>query len=349
MLIPQYYIGIDLHKRTSFLTLINQEGEILAEKNIHNEQVRPWVKEHVPIETIAVIEATGNWGYLYDELENIVQQVVLVHPKKVKAIASAAVKTDRIDAGVLATLARLNYLPRAYAAPKELRDLRSLVRYRDSMVRVKTKLKNRVHAILIQNNLHLPAADIFSKKGRSYLQTALEKIGMTEKVIIITSLKRIERLEVSSQSILEYGNSLLTSEQQKLLKLLQTAPGIGPVHALTILAEVGTIDRFPSCKAFANWTGLVPRVRNSGGKQHHGHISKQGSRYIRAAFTRAAASAKLKSPALKRKYNQFLERMPKIKATVALGHKLAIIIYFMWKRQESYDENKVLGVQRKSC
>jgi len=348
MLVTQYYLGIDLHKRTSFLTVLNKDGEVLAEKNLHNEKVRSWVKENVPYESIAVIEATGNWSYLYDELENIIQQVVLVHPKKVKAIASAAVKTDRIDAGVLATLARLNYLPQAYAAPKELRNLRSLTRFRETRVRTKTKLKNGVHAILMKHNLHLSAADLFSPKGRGLLQEATDELEATEQIILEYSLQEIEQLEEFAQKMMEQGIALLNPEQMELFTLFQTAPGIGPVHALTILAEVGTITRFSSHKAFANWTGLVPRVRNSGGKQHHGHISKQGSRYIRAAFTRAASSAKLSSPALRKKYNQYLERMSKVQATVALGHKLAIILYFMWKRQEPFDETKVLAPLRKS-
>jgi transposase len=348
MLVTQYYLGIDLHKRTSFLTLLNKEGQVLAEKNLHNEKVRLWVKENVPYESIAVIEATGNWSYLYDELEHILQEVVLVHPKKVKAIASAAVKTDRIDAGVLATLARLNYLPRAYAAPPELRNLRSLTRYREAFVNTKTRLKNYVHAILTQHNMHLTAADLFSPKGRELLEAAMDNLEATDQFILRHSLQQIDHLEALAHATHRFGVSLLTAEQKELFVLLQTAPGIGPVHALTILAEVGTVQRFSSHKAFANWTGLVPRVRNSAGKQHHGHISKQGSRYIRAAFTRAAASAKLGSPALRRKYNQYLERMSKVQATVALGHKLAIIIFFMWQRHEPYDEDKVLVPQRKS-
>lgn len=348
MLVTQYYIGIDLHKRTSFLTVLDKEGNILAEKNMYNEKVRPWVKENVPYESLGVIEATGNWSYLYDELENIIQEVVLVHPKKVKAIASAAVKTDRIDAGVLATLARLNYLPRAYAAPKELRNLRKVTRYRNLLVEVKTKLKNGVHAILMQHNLHIPAADLFSPKGKGLLKKEMANLEATDQFILHHSLGQIKELEERTRLAHEFGVGLLTEEQKELFRLLQTAPGIGPIHALTILAEVGTIDRFPSDKAFTNWTGLVPRVRNSGGKQHHGHISKQGSRYIRAAFTRAASSARLSSPALKKKYNQHLEHMSKVQATVALGRKLATIIYFMWKRHEPYDEDKVRVPLRKS-
>jgi len=348
MTIIQYYLGIDLHKRTSFVTLINQKGEILAEKNLHNEKVRTWVKKNAPYETMAVIEATGNWSYLYDELEDIIHQVVLVHPKKVKAIASAAIKTDRIDAGVLAHLARLDYLPRAYAAPKELRNLRSLSRYRDVVVSIKTRLKNGVHAILMQHNLHPAAADLFSPKGKTLLKETFSELEATNQFIVQQSLQQIEQLEELADAIQEVGIIMLRPEQRALYALLQTAPGIGPVHALTLLAEVGTIERFHSHKAFANWTGLVPRVRNSGGKQHHGHISKQGPRHVRAAFTRAAASAKLSSPALRKKYTDFLERMSKVQATVALGHKLAIIIYFMWQRQEPFDEQKVLVASRKS-
>ena len=119
-----FYLGIDLHLKRTYVVLIDAEGEIIDQRRLLNTEIPEYLDQHVPPETYAVLEATRNWPFMYDLLSDHVDRVELAHPKEVKAIANAAVKTDRIDAGVLAHLARLNYLPTAYAAPKEYRDLR---------------------------------------------------------------------------------------------------------------------------------------------------------------------------------------------------------------------------------
>lgn len=118
-----FYLGIDLHLKRTYLVLMNQAGEIIDEQRLENAEVASYLKEKVSQRTYAVLEATRNWPFMYNLLCDHVERVELAHPKEVKAIANAAVKTDQIDAGVLAHLARLNYLPIAYAAPKEVRDL----------------------------------------------------------------------------------------------------------------------------------------------------------------------------------------------------------------------------------
>ena len=103
---------------------MNAEGEVLDKRQLKNSEMSDYLKKKVPPETYAVMEATRNWPYFYDLLGEHVERVELAHAKEVRSIATAAVKTDRIDATVLAHLARLNFLPIAYAAPKEIRDLR---------------------------------------------------------------------------------------------------------------------------------------------------------------------------------------------------------------------------------
>ncbi len=117
-----FYLGIDLHKKRTYVVLLDQAGQVVDERRIRNVEMPDYLVSHVPAETYAVLEATRNWPFMYDLLSEHVVRVELAHPKEVKAIASAAVKTDQIDAGVLAHLARLNYLPTAYAAPQEIRD-----------------------------------------------------------------------------------------------------------------------------------------------------------------------------------------------------------------------------------
>ena len=134
-------------------------------RQLKNQEMGGYLKEQVPQETYAVMEATRNRPYFYDLLEGHVERVEMAHAKEVRVIATAAGKTDQIDATVLANLARLNFLPITYAAPKEIRDLRQHLRYRDLLVDERRRLKNRVHAILAGNNLASPVTDLFVHRG----------------------------------------------------------------------------------------------------------------------------------------------------------------------------------------
>ena len=161
-----FYLGIDLHLKRSYMVLMNEKGEILEKKRLQNSEMAGYLKEKVPKETYAVMEATRNWPYFYDLLEEQVERVELAHAKEVRSIATAAVKTDQIDATVLAHLARLNFLPIAYAAPQEIRDLRQHLRCRDWLVGQRRRAKNRVHAILAGYNLASPVTDLLVNQDR---------------------------------------------------------------------------------------------------------------------------------------------------------------------------------------
>jgi transposase len=115
-----FYLGIDLHLKRTYAVLMDHTGEVIDEQRIKNLDIVEYLKGNVPQETYAVLEATRNWAFMYDLLDEHVAKVALAHPKELKAIANAAVKTDKIDAKVLANLARLNFLPISYAAPKEI-------------------------------------------------------------------------------------------------------------------------------------------------------------------------------------------------------------------------------------
>jgi transposase len=134
-----FYLGIDLHNTKTYMVLIDKAGAVIDERQIRNDDTSKYLEEIVPRETFAVLEATRNWPFMYDLLTAHVERVELAHPKELKAISSAAVKTDRIDARVLAQLARLNYLPTAYAAPLETRDLRLYIRHRETLVQERSQ------------------------------------------------------------------------------------------------------------------------------------------------------------------------------------------------------------------
>ncbi len=166
---PQY-IGIDLHKATAFITRMDQRGRILEQVQLRNDAptLQGYLQRLRPDTRIAV-EATGNWTYLYELIEDRCPDLVLAHPLKTKAIASARIKTDKIDATTLAHLLRADLLPAAYIPPRPVRDTREVLRYRASLVRLRTQVKNKVHAILAKNGVRTPTKTAFGKKARRFL------------------------------------------------------------------------------------------------------------------------------------------------------------------------------------
>jgi transposase len=332
-----FYLGIDLHLKRTYLVLMDNMGKVIDERRIQNLDITQYLQGNVPRETYAVLEATRNWAFMYDILAEHVVRVELAHPKELKAIATAAVKTDQIDARVLANLARLNFLPISYAAPKEIRDLRLYTRHREWLVRQRTQAKNRIHAVLARYNLVSTVADLFGARGREFLEQANNLLRPAAQRVVTDNLKLIKHLDEQIEAL--EADLDVNDEQQQVLKLLKTMPGVGMITATTILAEIGDIRRFNSPKALCHWAGLTPRVRKSDQVAHHGRITKQGSPYLRAAMTRAATVASRSSKRWYHLHERLLPRCGKTGAKVAVARHLLTVVYFMLKRQQPYLEN----------
>ena len=331
-----FYLGIDLHLKRTFVVLMDSTGTVLDERRIKNIYIKEYLEEKIPHQTHAILEATRNWAFMYDILDQHVDKVSLAHPKELKAIATAAVKTDQIDAKVLAHLARLNFLPTSYAAPKEIRDLRMVLRHRDQLVRQKTQAKNRIHAVMATYNLVSPRVDMFGVEGREFINEVLPEIRPAAQRVILNNLALIDYLEEQILALLD--DITLPDDFQKNLKLLKTIPGVGHLTAMIILAEIGDIQRFNSPKSLCHWAGLTPRVRKSDAVVRHGRITKQGSPFLRAAMTRTASVACRLSPKWVRVHNSLVPRCGKTGAKVAVGRRLLTVVYHMLKRQQPYNE-----------
>jgi len=333
-----FYLGMDLHLKRTYVVLMNAEGEVLDKRRLKNSDLKEYIYKKVPKETYAVMEATRNWPHFYDLLGAHVERVELAHAKEVRSIAAAAVKTDQVDATVLAHLARLNYLPTAYAAPKEIRDLRQHLRYRDWLVDQRRRAKNRVHAVLAGYDLASPVTDLFGRAGREWMaEISKQELRPASQRVMIETLALIDHLEGQIKML---GKDIPLPESLKpKAELLKSMPGIGRLNAAVILAEIGDIDRFNSAKALCNWAGLTPRVHQSDRVVRHGHISKQGSRYLRSAMVTAAITACRLSPRWSRVYERLAQRSGWRAAKVAVARRLLTVVYYMLKRNQPYDES----------
>ena len=330
-----YYAGLDLHKSMSVISVKDEQGKLLKQGKVANDRMalEQFFKGFSSAEIHTALEATSNYQWMYDKLESLGHRVDLAHPLKVKAIASAKVKTDKIDSSILSDLLRADLLPTSYVPPPPIRMLREIIRHRVRLVRDRAQVKNRVRAILIKiNQPVIGAYDIASLKARKFLQTltipVMYKLSMEDSLFQLDSLtQQIKRLD-----------SKLSEESKNfpVVKRLTEIPGIGIFTALVIVAEVGNIERFESWKKLASFSGLVPGVHQSAETRYGKSITHLGSSYLRWVLVEAAASLIRHTGPLRAFYLRLSKAKGHGKAIVAVARKLLIGIYHVWKYSEPF-------------
>ena len=286
------------------------------------------------------MEACGFWPAFREVVEPEVQRLVLVHPPRVKAIASAKLKNDRVDSETLAQLLRCDLLPESWKADRETQARRQQVRLRATLVRHRTRLKNQVHAVLHQQGLHSPVTDLFGKRGRVWLAGLKLPAQARESVSVCLRLLDGYSEEIQKQN-LQLSEK---AKDDKRAEWLMTIPGIGECSAMMLLAEIGEIGRFADKEALCSYAGLAPRVRESAGKAARGGITRQGSPWMRWVMVEAAQVATRCSPAAKRYYERLSRKKHKHVARVARARKLLIAVYALLHDGVVFDEEKFAAV-----
>jgi len=298
--------------------VIDQDGQVLANRNVPNG-AEPILKVigGLPLGTPAAFEACYGTSWLVELLEDYGFAPHLVHPSRCKAIASARLKNDKVDAAILAQLLRADLLPEAWIAPPAIRQLRALLRHRVALVRLRTRLRNRIHAIVADYGHDRSGGGYWTGPGRAWLASlslpAVSRELVEDDLGLIDALQgRIDRLDWEIRQ---------RARSDPRVKVLTELPGVGPFTALVILAEVGDISRFASARKLASWAGLTPTVRGSDRVAHYGHISKEGSVWLRWVLCEAAQTAK-RSPQFTATFQRIAKRRGKKIATTAVARKL---------------------------
>ena len=332
------HVGVDLHQRFCYMTALEARGKIVQAGPVTNEKpaLRKYFRQFRGQAVQAAVEACGFWPAFREVVEPEVERLVLVHPQRVKAIASAKLKNDRVDSETLAHLLRCDLLPESWKADRETQSRRQQVRLRTTLVRQRTRLKNQVHAVLHQQGLRCPATDLFGKRGRRWL--AGVQMPESARGSVAACLRMIDNYteEIQKQN-LQLSEK---AKQDERVQWLMTIPGIGEVSAMMVLAEIGDLGRFADQEALCSYAGLVPRVRESAGKAARGGITRQGSSYLRWMMVEAAQVATRCSPAAKRYYERLLRKKHKHVARVALARKLLTAVYALLKNGVMFDEEK---------
>jgi transposase len=330
------YAGVDAHRSSAHVTVMDETGKILRRKRVSSS--REGLREALgayPEPIKAVVEATYNWGPVYDWLGEIADEVVLAHPTKVRAIADARIKTDTIDSQTLAHLLRADLIPEAYAPSKETRAVKRVLRQRMFFVRLQTMLKNRIRALLSQHAVVLPdVTDLYGRAGLGWLR----KLTLPEPDhrLLRDDLDLLETL----REYIASTDSLIAELAQgdEVVTWLASLPGIGPFFSVLIRYEVDDITRFHEAKKFAAYTGLIPSTHASGSRVFHGSLTKQGNKWLRWALIEAISPALRASTSLRMYYAQLKARRGAKDARVATARKLAELIWTVWTERRRYVE-----------
>jgi transposase len=324
------------------MTALEARGKMIQAGLVTNERLalRRYFRQFRGKEVQVAVEACGFWPAFREVVEPEVARLVLVHPQRVKAIASAKLKNDRVDSATLAHLLRCDLLPESWKADRETQARRQQVRLRATLVRQRTRLKNQVHAVLHQQGLRSPVTDLFGKRGRGWLAGVKLPAQARESVDVCLRLLDGYTEEIQQQN-LQLSEK---AKQDKRVEWLTTIPGIGECSAMMVLAEIGEIGRFHNQEALCSYAGLVPRVRESAGKAARCGITRQGSPWLRWMMVEAAQVATRSSPAARRYYERLLRKKHKHVARVALARKLLIAVYVLLHDGEVFDEDKFAAV-----
>ena len=331
----QTHIGVDLHQRFCYLTAVDASGKRLKQSQVVNEAgaLRAWLRQ-LPGPRQVVVEASGFWPSFVRAVEPESERIVMVHPQRVKAIASARLKNDRVDAATLAHLSRADLLPEAWMADRRTQQTRLLTRLRITLGQQRSRAKNQLQAVLHQEGFLKPVADVFGKKGRAWLAG----LGLSEagRVVVEVWLKVVDLIDAA---IREQETALKKmAEADVRARWLQTVPGIGAYSAMVILAEVGDIERFPNKRALASYAGLTPVVRESAGKRRRGGIGHHGSGTLRWIMLQVAQVAARHSPAAGRWLKRLKQRKPPQVALIALARKLLTAVWALLRHGVCFDE-----------
>lgn len=352
-------VGLDLHVRNSFLHVEDADGRRLKRGRVGNTlaEVAQFLGALEPRLTRppreplrVVLESTTNsramCGLLndYARAAGVELSAQVLDARKLRVIAQSVSKCDKLDAAVLAELARSNLkLPACYVPDDAVFALREHLRARADLVRIRTMLKNRVHALLHRRGLP-PAGDPFGRAGRATLAgLTLDAAGRSILDRYLAQLDAIERaVRESTRELRELScDDDNGARWRRPLAVLCTMPGVGLIHGLTILAELGDVARFRSRAAVSNWAGLVPVVRDSNHKRFAGHITRRGSAHLRATMTEAAWSAVRTGRC--RRYGAIFNRIGRAKckqvAIIAVARRMLEDAWMMLKRDDVFRDD----------
>lgn len=333
------YAGLDLSRRKVSVHVLDEAGETVTATWV------PATRDGLRLlagrvalygqPVTGVVESMTGGRFVHDQLELAGWDVEVADAARARALAPLAAKTDKIDARVLAELARRDLVPAIWLPDPTVGAERERARFRLHLVRHRTALKNRIHATLATFGEPVPVSDLFGTGGRGLLASL--DIPEPWATTLGRSLELVDDLDRRIGTCEAELRAL--GADHPYVPLLVTVPGIGATLGYTIASEIGDIGRFPSPKHLAGYTGLCPRVYQSGETDRRGSLTKAGPKYLRWALIEAAVHASNHERYAAR-YQRTKRRLGKQRggriARVELARELATVVWFMLTRQEPF-------------
>lgn len=340
-----HYCGIDMHKKTCEGKIEDENGECMREGRFNNNLIgfKEFFRGMNTHDMKIAMESTGFWRPAYELLESMGCDVILANPHKIKAIASAKIKNDKISADMLVRLLRTDLIPESYIPDKETRELKDLLRHRIYLVRLRTRVKNKIHSFLAIRGIEHDFKDLFSSDGVEFLNNLeLDKKG---KIMLNDYIETLINLTVKIKRVSRIIKSI--AEENDDAKLLMSMYGIGYYSALMILTEIGDIRRFPDSEKLTSYAGLVPSSKRSGEVVKYGKIIKESNAWLRWILIQCAHIHVRSYSWITQHYHKIAKKKGKQKAVVAAARKMLKAMYCMLKEKEEFHAYRG-GALRKS-
>lgn len=335
------HVGIDYHKRSSHIVVMNDAGEVHWDGDMPScresfETLRALLPPGEPVQS--ALEAGPNWGVPFDILEELGLGPKLSNPLKTKLIGESFIKTDKIDATAIAQMLRAGMLPLVHVPSKEVRAQKNLLRQRSWLVGLQTALKNRIHALVDRNHVKPPEmTDLFGSRGRAWLNAL--HLPAPDNDLLKSDLQLLDTVRGHIRETAKWIEDAL--QENPDIAILESLPGVGKLLAALIALEIDRVERFLTPEKLCSYSGLAPSTFKTGGrgaKTFHGGLIPTCNHHLRYAFIEAAWTAARVSPY----YSAYYRRMRYSKgagdAIPAVARKLCMVAWHCLKKRRLYQE-----------
>jgi transposase len=334
-------IGVDYHPSFQQIAFMDQAAGEFGERRLNHSdgEAEKFYRElKQPGVSVRVgIEATGYSRWFERLLVGLGIEVWIGNAAEIKAKRVRKQKTDRQDAQLLLKLLLENRFPRIWVPSPENRDLRQLLWHRHRLVQMRTRIMNQLQAIAMNEGQRWKKK-LFSEQGRAQLEKfPLAAWASRRRQDLLELLDRMDPIEELTAAVEQEAR-----KRPEVLRLM-THPGVGPLTALAFVLIIGTPERFPCGKQIGSYIGLIPSEDSRGGRQRLGHISKQGNALLRFLLVEAAQAAARCNPHWRRRYVHLAMRREKSIAKVAMGRRLGVRLYWMWRNGLEYSQSLEFG------
>ncbi len=328
------FVGVDLHKKVAAFHVVSRDGASLKSGSfdVGLDSIRGFAAEHLrPTDQLAVEVTSNTWAFVR-LVRPYVANVVVSNPLKTKAIAEANVKTDKVDARVLADLLRCNYLPSVWVPTPAVEDNRAIAARRTALVYERTSIRNRIHSVLARRLITAPEGDLFSGKGLTWLKHV--ELDPLDRALVDADLRLLDAL--ARESVTIDAQIVHESYNDPDVQLLMTIPGVDYTIAHALKAALADVERFSDPDKAASYLGLVPSVKQSADKCYTGPITKAGATQVRWLLIQGAQRVGSHPGPLGAFFRKLAKRKNRNVAVVATARKMVTISWHMLKNKEPY-------------